>query len=156
MKVKAVIFGSLLLGLAACSQGGGVGSQPSAQAAQAPALDFSKEYAAVVLPANVNLDFKFTLVMDRTFVKPQTHELRRGVMLEFPEGDVASLVNSLADAFAKDGYAAKRVKSGSGLMLTKKGNPDIYAEVRIGNGQKLRTPDAKGAIWVSWTVGALQ
>lgn len=150
--MKRFVIGTAFLALAACSQG----EQVPAQAVALSASDFSREYVSVVIPAKVDLDFSYKLVSERTFVKPENLEVRRGLMLEFTDGDVASTVKSLADAFKRDGFSSRVVKSGAGLILTKKNSPEIYAEVKDVAGRKPQSDGAKGSVWISWSVGSLQ
>jgi len=151
--MKKFIVGAVFLGLVACGQG----QQASVQApAASGASDFSREYTSVVLPANVDFDFGYTLVSERTFVKPENLEVRRGLMLEFLDGDVSSTVKSLADSFKKSGFSSRVVKSGTALILTRKNSPEIYVEVKDVAERKPQSDGAKGSVWISWGVGSLQ
>lgn len=89
--------------------------------------------------------------------KKKGGEVRRGVMLEYLEGDTASAYQAVAAGFTALGYAGKKSPAPqadkNGVIkqeFLKSGEKSVYMVISPKPGKKPSNPEAKGTVWLSW------
>lgn len=158
MKKFALIMIASALWLAGCGGGEFPPGQEPVATQSAPAVDeFSRRFVAVVLPPKVELEFPFILTSERLYTREEGGEIRRGLMLEFSEGDTGSVLEELVRGFAKGGYKPRRIPAASAegrvrFTMAKRGGVPVYIDVRPAGSRKLETSGALGTVWISWRI----
>ena len=158
VKKFALIMIVAVVWLAGCAGGEPPSGQERVVAgALAGGDDFSRRFVAVVLPPRVDLQFPFVLTSERLYTRENGGETRRGLMLEFTEGDAGSVAEELVRGFGKGGYKPRRAPAATpegrvAFTLTKRGSVPVYVDVRPAGKRKLGAPGALGTVWISWRV----
>lgn len=158
---SSILCASVLSGaifMASCSS---QNSSPQAAAPRDGAISASvKGCASSGLYAPIpgfNLSIPVHMRSDKIYTK-KDGEVRRGVMLEYLQGDADSALSAVAKAFGDMGYLSKGPPSTDGIgqirQQFQKDGKGLFLGVSPEPGKSPANPEAKGTIWISWQLQA--
>lgn len=149
-----------LLALAGCSNGD-VAAPPTNQVAALPPAASTEPAAAEPcaenafyspLPdARIRFDFPFRIARDRVYTT-EAGAPRRGLTIDYLEGDAGQVWTDIGKSMEAAGFSATGDVTGTKGTFVKPGRPSLYVEVKPGPAEGLSGPDAKGNVWISWSV----
>ncbi|SRR5690606_10014520 len=124
------------------------------QVAEAPVEPCNTNPFYSPLPdAAIRFDFPFRVARDRVY-SSDNDTLRRGISLEYLEGDGEGRWNDVIASMQKAGFEQTNASTDSPLSGTfkKPGQPGIFVKVSPEPGKNPTGDDVKGSVWLSWTV----
>lgn len=157
MNIRNAFVFLLVLGLAACSAGQQDATSPAAVADTSDTPCPQGQAYAFMPDEALEVSFPFHLRSDRIYLK-QT-ELRRGIELEYLQGEPAGVWAGLRESLGTAGYAplGERSVDSKGVIrqnYSKDGRPNLFVAVIPDAGRKPANPDAKGVVRFSWPIQA--